>query len=146
MSFNDVLPYWKNELWPNRKTVILPYNIMTYLSGYDKEIQNFSNPVFWTLSLENEVIGVNSGLSTSATDFRNRGLWIKEEHRGSSLSSLLFQVSQNEASKRNHKIIWSLPRKTSLQSYLNFGFVQTSDWRDDLEFGPNCFVKKDIDL
>lgn len=143
-SFEEILPFWEC-LWPKRSSPIKPTSSLLFLGGHDLRIHNEGNPHFWKLLLNDTVIGVNSGLSTSQDAFRSRGLWIHPQFRGKSLSQKLLHYAEIEGIKRGCKYLWSAPRYGSLTAYEKFGFVQVSAWIDrGFEFGPNCYARKDL--
>lgn len=145
-DFGEVLPMWRDYLWVGRKTDILGTNPLKFMGGYDREYHLSGEPVFWKITDdEQKIVGVNSGLSTERS-FRSRGLWVAGAYRGQGLSGWLFAAVEEEAQKRGAEFIWSLPRLSALPAYLAFGFKQCSNVIDDatVEFGPNCFVRKDL--
>jgi GNAT superfamily N-acetyltransferase len=145
ISFQEIYPTWRDLLWPNRASEIRPYSIIEYLGGKNPEIAKFAEPHFYRLTLDNKVVGVNSGHLTSKFEYRNRGLWIDPKFRGKSLSHLFFDKSVQDARSLGCKILWSLPRETAIKSYSSYGFQIVSDWDfHSYEFGPNCFVKIDL--
>ncbi len=146
-SFEEIYLVWKDKLWPNRESEIRPYSTIKYLGGKNPEIAKFARPVFYKLVLGKKIIGVNSGHLTSTNEYRNRGIWIDPEYRGQSLSRLFFTQSLSDAKSMGCNLLWSLPRKTAIKSYISYGFEITSGWDDfSYEFGPNCFVKLGINI
>ena len=144
IDFQTILPYWQQFLWPNRKSEINPISTIKYMGGYDMNIKN-NTPTFWAIFDDKKIVGVNSGVKTSIDGYRSRGIYILGDYRGKNLSNLLFSELEKQAKIEQCSYIWSMPRKGSHYSYLKYGFVQTSDFFDEgVEFGPNCYVKKDI--
>jgi len=140
-SFSVILTYWKNKLWPNRKSKIEPLSHMTYLGGFDESIYEKYTPSFFIAIENDKIVGVNSGHRTSATSFRSRGIWVDPNYRNRGISQKLFTAIKETAIKENCDKIWSIPRKTALPVYEKFGFNRTSDFFDEgMEFGPNCYV------
>ena len=140
-SFNVILTYWKNKLWPNRKSDIKPMSSMLYLGGFDMLIYKKYLPTFFIATINNKIVGVNSGHRTSKFSYRSRGIWIDPNYRNRGISQKLFSAIKDTALKENCKNIWSIPRKTALPVYEKFGFDRTSDFFDEgMEFGPNCYV------
>jgi GNAT superfamily N-acetyltransferase len=147
VEFNTILPFWKEKLWPNRKDAIRPMNDIAYLGGHDPEIYKKFEPTFFVVyNLVNEIIGVNSGHRSTVDMYRSRGLWVDPQYRRKGISGILFCELHGQAMKENCKAIWSIPRKESLPAYEKYGFIKTSDFFDKgMEFGPNCYVYKEID-
>lgn len=146
VSFDIVLPIWYNKLWINRKSDIKSMSSIQYLGGIDMDIYQYK-PSFWAIYDGSEVIGVNSGFKTKNDYYRSRGIWINPDYRGKNLSNLLFVELEKQAILENCNNLWSMPRKGSHYAYLKFGFKQTSEFFDEgVEFGPNCYVLKNINL
>jgi GNAT superfamily N-acetyltransferase len=147
VDFEIILPCWKDKLWPGRKDAIRPMSDIVYLGGHDPEIYKKFKPTFFVVyNTVDEIIGVNSGHRTTDNLYRSRGLWVDPRYRRKGISGILFCELYGQAMKENCKGIWSIPRKESLAAYEKYGFVKTSDFFDKgMEFGPNCYVYKEID-
>lgn len=145
LTFEEILPIWNIDLWPNRKSEIKPMSSMVYLGGYDMSIYQKYKPTFFSLQINDQIIGVNSGFRTDDHLYRIRGIWINSDYQRQGMSKKLFEALENQAIEENCTHIWSLPRKISLACFKAFDFEQTSEWFDEnMEFGPNCYVLKDI--
>lgn len=144
LLWEEVLPIWQNILWPGRKSEIKQHSSMQYLGGYDMLVYN--NPVhFWGFKSEsNEVLGVTSGFRSNKNLYRSRSIWLHPLMRGQNLTQQLFAKTEEIAKNENCIGLWSFPRPSVLRSYLRFGFVQTSKLITDFEFGPNCYVYKEL--
>jgi GNAT superfamily N-acetyltransferase len=147
VDFRTIFPIWKEKLWPERLSDIKMMSSMMYLGGYDTSIYNKYSPTFFTVYNNNgDIIGVNSGHKTTNNLYRSRGLWVDPLYRLQGISGILFCELYGQAMKESCKAIWSIPRKTALPAYKKYGFIQTSDFFNDaVEFGPNCYVYKEID-
>lgn len=143
VNFNVVYPIWKNKLWKNRRSKITPSSPVDYLGEYNYELMK-NYPIFFACYEKGQVVGVNSLLETSELYCRSRGLYVEKEQRLKGVGKALLEKTLEFADTLSYKYIWSMPRKTALQVYLKCGFVQTSDFDDQYEFGPNCFVLKRI--
>jgi len=139
ITFEEVLPFWKDFLWPNRVSSIDPISYMKYLDGYNADIKNYK-PTFFAKTYKGKIVGVNSGHRTSDADYRSRGLWVDPNHRKKGYGIKLLQATLDQAKKEGCDLCWSFPRQSSLDTYTEAGFIQTSDWTMDGEFGPNCYV------
>ena len=112
------------------------------MGGFDASIED-NIPTFFGMYIRDELIGVNSGFKTGEYEYRSRGLYVKPEYRRKLIATMLLEATQMQAIRENAKMIWSMPRKTAVQTYLSFGFKQSSKFFDEnVEFGPNCFVVK----
>jgi len=140
-AFDVVLFYWKNKLWLNRKSEIKPMSGMQYLGGIDMSIYKKYIPTFFIATINEKIIGVNSGHKTSNSSYRSRGIWVDPKYRNKGVSQQLFSAIKNNAIKEDCNNIWSIPRKGALPAYEKFGFTRTSEFTDkNMEFGPNCYV------
>lgn len=143
LTWDEVLPIWRDVLWVGRKSDIKQHSSMQYLGGFDMSI--YKNPVhFWGFKSDTEVLGVTCGFKTSAELYRSRSIWLHPSLRGNNLTQALFAATEEAGKAEGCTGMWSFPRPTVIKSYLRFGFEQTSDWNTDFEFGPNCYVYKRI--
>jgi len=139
--FSDILPIWKDQLWPNRKSPIETHSAMTWpttsQASYDMQAFDYP-PHFFGVYSDQKIIGVNSGHLTSPTEFRSRGLWVDPEFRGQGIAQQLLEATRQSAAESGAKMVWSIPRINSLQAYK--GFVTVGDIIDEgVEFGPNIY-------
>jgi len=100
ITFTQILPIWKNELWPDRMSEIETHSAMTWpkpkAEPYDMGI--FSNPVyFWGIYDGGDLIAVNSGHLSSPLEFRSRGLWVHPNYRSLGLSQQLLLAAKQTA-------------------------------------------------
>jgi len=143
ISFSEVLPIWRDHLWPGRKSEIKPTNGIKFMGGFDKEIEK-NIPTFFGTFDGKKLIGVNSGHATNDYEYRSRGIYIFPEYRRQGISKHLFRAVELQAIKEKKNTLWSMPRASSLEAYIKFGFSVVSEEFNDMEFGPNCFVFKDL--
>lgn len=145
ISWEEIYPIWSEKLWPNRQSLIEPISSMKYLGGYDKKIKD-NTPYFIGAKIDKQIVGVNSIFKTENLQARSRGIWVDPKHRMSSVGYMIMTACIDIIkTKENIKEVWSAPRKSALSFYQKCGFVQTSDFTDDgFEFGPNCFVLKNV--
>ncbi len=143
INWEQIFPVWRDKLWKGRKTEIKPTNGLKFLGGFDKKIE-CNNPTFFGAFVNDELVGVNSGFGTSEYSYRSRGLYVEPEHRKQGIAQFLLLAVEDQAFLEGYKSIWSMPRLTALRAYEKFGFSMVSDFFDDMEFGPNCFVVKNI--
>ena len=151
-TFEDVLPIWDKDLWPNRISKIESRSALLWDShlwiGFGnvlivkrrKEIWKYE-PTFFCIRDNDKIIGVNSGFRTEEGIYRSRGLWVNSEHRGQGLGQQLLEMAIQQGKREKCSWIWSLPRKTALSTYSKSGFYKVGDWIDKgVEFGPNCLA------
>ena len=138
-DFETILPLWK-LLWPDTAD-IQPMSSIKYFGGYDINIYTKFHPTFLGLYDNEKLIGCISGHKSSHEDYRIRGIYIIANYRSKGLSKLLFNRILLHAKKENASLIWSLPKKESIKSYISFGFRQTTKFINT-KYGQNCFVVK----
>jgi GNAT superfamily N-acetyltransferase len=139
-TFEEVLPVWRDQLWPARKSAIKPVSPIGFDMRYSAEIAQ-AEPSFWAFALNGKVVGTLSGYRTSADQFRCRGLFVAPELRGRGLSRELLNAAVKQARSEGCRELWSLPRRSAWPAYEAFGFSRSSDWFEEgVEFGPNCLA------
>jgi len=143
VDFETIYPIWKNKLWKGRISKIEQSNPIDYLGKYNPNLMN-NKAICFAYYEGDEIIGVNTLLPTSDTFCRSRGFYINPEQRLKGIGLQLMKFTLEKALLLDFKYMWSLPRKSALPFYLKFGFKQTSDFDDQYEFGPNCFIIKKI--
>lgn len=127
ITFEEIFPVWKNNLWPNRQSKIEPNSAMVYLNGYDMHNMN-TKPTFFGYYLFNKLVAVNSGHMCNNMQYRSRGLYVYESYRGLGLGTELLERTKQQAKFENANLIWSYPRKTSWKTYEGVGFKLVTDW------------------
>lgn len=138
IAFEDILPIWKNYLWPKRTDDITTTSAMTYLGGYDFENMQ-SEPTFFAYMIDNEIAGVNSGHMTMNNTYRSRGLYVFDIYRGKGLGTILLKATIEQAKLEGASMCWSYPRQSSWKSYLNAGFSLSSDWEKSETSDANAY-------
>lgn len=145
ITWGEVLPIWRDQLWVGRQSPIEPCSAMTFM-GHGTEYSHEPSymdelPFFIGAFDDNHLVGVNSGHPTG-TSFRSRGIWVDPDYRGSGIAKSLYTRTIRHARNRRFSHIWALPRGgASLALHERLGFIKCSDFFDqDMEFGPNCYV------
>lgn len=143
VDFKTIYPVWKNKLWKNRVSKIEESNPIDYLGEYNPNLMK-NKAICFACYINDKIVGVNTLLPTSDTFCRSRGFYINPEQRLKGLGLQLMKCTLDKASHLKYKYIWSMPRQSALPFYLKFGFKQTSEFDNQYEFGPNCFIIKTI--
>jgi GNAT superfamily N-acetyltransferase len=148
LTFEQIFDVWNDKLWPNRQSPIETHSAMTWpFEGspqpIDMNIFTYT-PTFWGMFIDNKLVGVNSGHKTSDTQYRSRGIWVDPEYRGNGLAQYLFTITEHRAILEKCNMIWSIPRKTALSSYTNYGFDTVGDFIKTETSEANIYVKKII--
>ena len=148
LSFKDTLNLWQQHLWPNRESSIESHSAMTWPYEGDPDEYNmniFNFPAsFFGVSIDNKIIGVNSGHRTTHEHYRSRGLWVNPEHRRKGISQILFSAIRDQALSEGCRMIWSIPRKTALPAYTKFGFQTVGDYIVTETSDANIYVKYEL--
>jgi len=141
ISFAEILPIWKNDLWPNRVSEITATSAMCFLGGYSYENME-GNPAFLGYFVNNELAGVNSGHYTKHNDgYRSRGLYVFPKFRGQGIGIALLNATISQAKTENATMCWSYPKYTSWKTYRTAGFILASDWEKSEMSDKNAYCK-----
>jgi GNAT superfamily N-acetyltransferase len=144
-SFQEVLPLWREKLWPRRQSEILEKSSLRFGGGYDGAIYKTAAPLFWGYFMRERLIAANSGFWTSKEEFRSRGLYVEPEFRGRGIAQMLLRELLQTAQENGARRAWSIPRQSALKTYQAVGFETHGDFfTEGMEFGPNIFVYKDL--
>ena len=140
ISWEEILPVWKDKLWPGRLSRIDPASAITYLSGKDRRNTLFI-PTYFAIKTD-KIVAVNSVIMCHDGGARSRGLWVDPAYRGKGLAKIILLKTIEKAKQGGATYLWTMPRKSALPAYVSVGFEQTADWFDQgVEFGPNCYAK-----
>jgi GNAT superfamily N-acetyltransferase len=144
ITFEQILPIWRDKLWPNRVSPIETHSAMTWPSShpnqpYDTNIFLYPSYFFGVYD-KKKLIAVNSGHSTTLREFRSRGLWVDPLYRGQKLAQKILLATIGVAKQEGAHMIWSIPRLTALPAYEKVGFKTVGEQVDEgVEFGPNIY-------
>jgi len=146
ITFNDILPVWSAQLWPNRTSAIEEVSAMTWPFEGDPPLIDMGifeyAPTFWGVYLDGKLIGVNSGHRTTPDQYRSRGIWVDSSHRSRGVAQVLFTMTEHQSMIEGCEMIWSIPRKTALSSYTKFGFETVGGYIETETSDANIYVKK----
>jgi len=148
LTFEQVYDIWNNKLWPDRKSPIESHSAMTWPfegnpDAIDMNIFNY-DPTFWGVFKDNKLVGVNSGHKTTSNHYRSRGIWVDPAYRQLGLAQKLFTMTEHQALLEKCEMIWSIPRKSALSAYTNYGFNTVGDFISTETSASNIYVKKNI--
>lgn len=137
ISFDEVLPIWRDYLWPDRTSEITATSAMHYLGGYDLVNMSYP-PTFFAYIINGEIAGVNSGHMCMNGRYRSRGLYVFERFRGKNIGTELLIATIDQARLEGANLCWSYPKDTSWKTYAKAGFKLDSEFEDS-ENGKNAF-------
>jgi hypothetical protein len=141
IDFKTIRPFW-SILWPH-KIKITPVSTINFRGIINEKLLYFK-PVFFAYFLNDKIVGVNSIIQTSEEMCRIRGIWVNPKYRGNQIGFFLLKYGHILARMNKMKKIWSMPRNEALNFYLKNGYKIASDFFYDYEFGPHCFVMKEL--
>ena len=137
ITFDEILPIWRDYLWPNRTSEITATSAMHYLGGYDLVNMSYP-PTFFAYIIYGEIAGVNSGHMCMGGRYRSRGLYVFDKFRGKGTGTKLLVATIEQARLESATLCWSYPRDSSWKTYAKAGFKLDSDFVPD-ESGNNSF-------
>ena len=143
ITFDQILPIWRDYLWPDRTSEITATSAMCYLGGYDLENMYF-DPSFFAYIIDGEIAGVNSGHMCLAQHYRSRGLYVFEKFRGKGIAVELLKATIEQGRIENAVMSWSYPRQSSWKSYSGAGFLLASDWEVTETSDSNAYCRIDL--
>ena len=146
ISWEDILFFWKNELWPDRKSAIEPVSAMCLGNTYDMD-NMLATPTFLGYIINDKIVAVNSGHSCPRSNsYRSRGLWVDPKYRHQGIGQALLRATIDQGYSEGRTVIWSFPRKTSWPTYSAVGFVLESDWTksETSEWNAYCALRQDL--
>ena len=137
ITFEEILPIWRNHLWPDRTSTIESNSAMCYKDGYDMFNMN-TKPTFFAYKINNEIAGVNSGHTCKDNHYRSRGLFVFEKFRGMGIGTKLLIATIEQGRKENAHMCWSYPRDSSWKTYSSAGFLLDGEFSIS-ETGNNAY-------
>ena len=137
ITFEEILPIWRNHLWPDRTSLIESNSAMCYKDGYDMFNMN-TIPTFFAYKINNEIAGVNSGHMCKDNQYRSRGLFVFEKFRGLGIGTKLLIATIEQGRKENAHMCWSYPRDSSWKTYSSAEFLLDGEFSIS-ETGNNAY-------
>lgn len=141
ITFDEILPVWRDHLWPDRQSPIETNSAMCLLEGYDMYNMT-TKPTFFAYKVDGKIAGVNSGHMCKDGQYRSRGLYVFEEYRGMGIGTKLLIATIEQGRKEGARLCWSYPRDTSWMTYHYAGFYLKSDFEKS-ETGNNAYCAYD---
>lgn len=139
-TFEDILPIWRDHLWPGRETAIRPQSSMLLDGSHDKSLYE-RHVHFYKMEINKKIVAVNSVFETRSGEMRSRGLFVFPEARGQGMGRLLLEEAIRYTQANDGKILWSIPRVSAMKAYEAVGFeILRSAEEKDMEFGPNVYA------
>ena len=138
ISYEQILAFWREFLWPNQPESQRPMSTMLFHGGFDMSIPARYQALFLGLFAHGQLCGVVSGHPTSETEFRLRGLCVHPEHRGRGWGTLLLRAALEAASSSGASVAWSYPRDSAWFAYEKAGFRKIA--RKLRDGDQNCYA------
>ena len=145
ISWSDIAPVWRFQLWPDRSSLIETHSAMTWpwTSDTEYDMSIFDQPATYWGAYENHIlVGVNSGHGTTDSEYRSRGLWVDPDWRLKGIGRDLLEHTSNYASEQGYAMIWSLPRVCSIKTYLSAGFQEVGEPLTSETSEANIYVRQ----
>lgn len=144
ITFDEILPIWRDYLWPGRISKIESNSAMRVLSKeYDGESMR-TIPTFFAYMVDGKIAGVNSGHLCKGNSYRSRGLYVFPKFRGQNIGVDLLANTIQQGQTEGAYFVWSYPKQSSWKTYLRAGFALASDWEES-EMDTNAYCMKLLD-
>lgn len=134
ISYEQILPIWREHLWPERRSDIEPVSCMVFGGGIDPDYLK-AEPTFWAYYANDQIVAVNSGHPTD-NGYRSRGLWVHPDYRRQGIGSHMVALTMLRAILTNKDYVWSFPRLEALSAYKATGMRPVGGIRADGDAFP----------
>lgn len=141
-NFQEILPYWRSELWPGRQSLIEETSAINHIGHIDIKLMGQPR-FFWKAKFDDDIVGVLSGQLTASDRFRLRGLWVDRVHRSQGIGTELVKIALQKANSLSCRWAWTMPRATTESFYLEKGFQIVCNI-EGYEFGPHSIVEMEL--
>lgn len=144
-KFEDVLPFWQQQLWSERTTPIEAMSAIDPDGKIDPSFQSRKECAFFWQAVDsnNRVVGV-VGAQTMGGTYRSRGLWVDPTVRSQGIGRKLVGAVVTAARAQNKTSIWTMPRASSVDFYKKIGF-KIKKTVDGYEYGPHFIADLEIE-
>lgn len=143
-TFEEILPFWSNELWPDRKSPIEALSYINENGEIDMGLIDSEVTFFKAVLPDNKIVGVLSIIKTSSHSWRSRGIWVDSNFRKQGIGSALLEYAINWVKLRNGHYIWSMPKVSAFSFYKKLGFdtyQEISIYENGPHYLARVFVK-----
>jgi len=150
-NFEEILPYWQQELWPKRQSKIESFSAINIDGEIDMRIADLADPKFWVGISENKIVGVISCQNTDLNTFRLRGVWVDSCYRNKGIASGLtntlkdYVSSQVKLKNLKNFQLWTMSREINIPFYERNGFTK-KQLLDKYDYGPHWIMLSAINL
>ena len=143
--FEEILPSWRDHLWPERQSPIEPISWLNHRAEVDSSVPSHAEPIFFVMKdLHGKTCAVVSGHKTDPFMFRSRGLWVHPDWREKGVGTVIMRALENEARSLGSKVIWTMPRQSAAHFYEKNGFSLEKQI-EGFEFGPHWLALKSLE-
>ena len=142
VSFETVLPVWKDSLWPGRVSAIEPISCIGFDGQIDISIQNYQGHFFGAYA-RSELVGVISCHPVTSDMMRLRGIFVKSGNRGQQVGEKLIQKVKDAARQAGMRLVFGLVRERN-QSYFEKNGFHFRKKVIGYEFGPHVIMVWEI--
>lgn len=139
ISFEEILPVWKNFLWPERVSVIENVSCVDQLGNIDVIIRQYKSEFFGCFE-STELIGVVSCHPINQEVMRIRGIYVFEAYRNKKIGRDLIKQVEKTVFEQNYKKIFGLVREKNENYFKGVGFVSYGR-TGVFEYGPHVLME-----
>jgi GNAT superfamily N-acetyltransferase len=146
ITFDEILPVWRDRLWPGRVSKIETNSAMRVLSKeYDGESMH-TKPTFFAFMVDGVIAGVNSGHMCKGNSYRSRGLYVDPTFRRQGIGEKLLLATIQQGKDEGAFFVWSYPKLSSWKTYKRAGFNLASAWElSEMDTNAYCILLLDSD-
>ena len=105
IEFDDISEVWDN-LWPGQTHK--SHSAMKMMGGTDYTIQDWYKWRGWKITQGNSIVGVMAGHKSGKREYRTRGLWVKETHRGKGIANKKIEMGDEILASLGQSVIDNL--------------------------------------
>lgn len=141
-SFSDILPAWRDELWPERSSLIEPLSMISRDGSINMELAEIGSthpPIFFQVrGAEGACLGTIQGQWTKKNEMRLRGVWTHPALRGQGWGKRLIQTLTSHA-RPDH--LWVMSRESAVPFYTSCGLREYTRITG-YEYGPHILMDR----
>ena len=142
ITFEEILPIWRDHLWAGSTIKIETHSAIVFRSNpFEYDIRYFDEPASYFAAVEDgRILGVNSGHATFGV-YRTRGMYVFPEFRGRGVGSQLLLATFKQGVQEGKSSCWGMPRKSAWEFYAQHGFEQVSECFHTETSDQNCYAR-----